>query len=113
MRLGRRELLSIARLNLVLATRHVGRAVTREWWPVLAVLSFVSVTAQVALLFCLAMSVMTDIVRVRPDNVALHTLLRVLDPLAYGAGVWAGALRSMSPRCLLPVVSLRLRRSGG
>ena len=113
MRLGRRELLSIARLNLVLATRHVGRAVTREWWPVLAVLSVFSVTAQVALLFCLAMSVMTDIVRIRPDNVALHTLLRVLDPLAYGAGVWAGALRRMSPRCLLPVVSLRLRRSGG
>ena len=68
--------------------------------------------AQVALLFCLAMSVMVDIIRLRPDNIGLYALLRVLDPLAYGAGVWAGAVRRGSPRCLLPVVSLRVRRAG-
>lgn len=112
MRLGRRELLSIARLNITLATRHVATAVTREWWPLLVAASFFSVGAQVAFLFCLAMFVMIDIVRLRPDNIGLYALMRVLDPLAYGAGVWAGAARRRSLRCLLPVVSLRVRRGG-
>jgi mycofactocin system glycosyltransferase len=112
MRLARRELLSIARLNITLATRHVFTAVTREWWPLLVVASVFSVGAQVALLFCLAVSLMVDIIRLRPDNIGLYALLRVLDPLAYGAGVWAGAVRRGSPRCLLPVVSLRVRRAG-
>ncbi|MFM9131456.1 MAG: hypothetical protein ACKORY_01790, partial [Actinomycetota bacterium] len=111
-RLGRRELLSIARLNITLATRHVATAVTREWWPLLVAASFFSVGAQVAFLFCLAMFVMIDIVRLRPDNIGLYALMRVLDPLAYGAGVWAGAARRRSLRCLLPVVSLRVRRGG-
>jgi hypothetical protein len=113
MRLGRRELLSVARLNITLATRHVATAVTREWWPLLVAASFFFTGAQVAFFFCLAMFVMIDIVRLRPDNIGLYALLRVLDPLAYGAGVWAGAVRRGSPRCLLPVVSLRVRRGDG
>ncbi len=113
MRLGHRDLLKIARLNILLATRHVATAVTREWWPLLVVASIFSVGAQVAFVFCLAMFLMIDIVRLRPDNIGLYALLRVLDPLAYGAGVWAGALRRGSLRCLLPVVSLRPRRRDG
>lgn len=113
MRLGRRELLSVARLNITLATRHVATAVTREWWPLLVAASFFSVGAQVAFFFCLAVSLMVDIIRLRPDNIGLYALLRILDPLAYGAGVWAGAVRRGSPRCLLPVVSLRVRRGDG
>jgi mycofactocin system glycosyltransferase len=113
MKLGRRELLAIARLNVLLATRHVATAVTREWWPLFVAASFFSIGAQVAFFFCLAMFVMIDIVRLRPDNIGLYAVLRVLDPLAYGAGVWAGAVRRGSPRCLLPVVTLRARRRDG
>jgi hypothetical protein len=53
-----------------------------------------------------------DFRRKRPDNIAAYAVLRVLDNLAYGAGVWAGAFRTRSLRCLLPRLSLVQRRGG-
>jgi len=38
----------------------------------------------------------------RPPGLLAHVLLRGLDDLAYGAGVWAGAVRRRTAAPLLP-----------
>lgn len=107
-----RDRLDIARLSLATSSRHLATAISREWWPVFLVLSAVSATAQVAFWFVVAGLVLADVRLLRPANIGMFLPLRVLDRFAYGAGVWAGALRRRSVRCLLPRVSVRLRRGG-
>ena len=55
---------------------------------------------------------LVDIIKLKPSNIAVFGPLRLLDNLAYGAGVWAGVFRMRSARCLLPRFSLGLRRAG-
>jgi hypothetical protein len=55
---------------------------------------------------------MYGIMRNKPRHTFGYIVLRILDPMAYGAGVWTGAFRDRNLRCLLPVVtrsSIRLR----
>lgn len=112
MGLSGRDRLSIARLSVFTASRHLATAVVREWWPVFAVLSVFFIDVQVAFFIALAGLVLADVRRLRPSNTGTFVPLRVIDNLAYGAGVWAGALRRRSLRCLLPRVSARPRRGG-
>ena len=107
-----RDVLSVAWLSVRTASRHLATAITREWWPVFLVLSFFFPAVEIAFWFSLAGLVLVDTVRLRPSNPGLFLPLRILDNLAYGAGVWAGAVRSRSVRCLLPRVSARMRRAG-
>jgi hypothetical protein len=58
---------------------------------------------------------MYGIMRHKPRHTFGYIVLRVLDPMAYGVGVWTGAFRDRNPRCLLPVVTrsaFRLRSKG-
>jgi len=47
----------------------------------------------------------------RPQSLLAHPLLRRLDDIAYGTGLWAGALRSRSVAHLLPRFAARTARS--
>ena len=107
-----RDRLRIAALSLTTASRHLTTAVSREWWPVFVVLSGISVNVQVAFVFCVAGLMLADVYRMRPQNIGMFVPLRILDNLAYGAGVWAGAIRRRSLRCLLPQFSVWRRRAG-
>ena len=107
-----RNRLSVAWLSVATASRHLATAITREWWPVFVVLSAISPEVEVAFWFSLAGLVLVDIMKLRPPNIAMFLPLRVLDNLAYGTGVWAGAFARRSPRCLLPRISARPRRGG-
>lgn len=83
--------------------RALARSVTRHHWPLAMPAAVVSRRARRRVLAVAA----ADAVlawwphrhRVGPVR---HAVARRLDDLAYGAGLWAGALRARSPRALLP-----------
>jgi hypothetical protein len=55
------------------------------------------------------------LVKNKPQRIFGYMGLRILDNLSYGAGVWWGALRLRSLRCLVPAITrspLRLRSKG-
>ena len=111
MGLPARGRISVSRLSITVASRHLSTAVTREWWPLFIAFSgFPTVT--VAFFLTLSGLLLADFRARRPENPAVYAVLRVLDNLAYGAGVWAGAFRTRSVRCLLPRLSFGLRRGG-
>jgi mycofactocin system glycosyltransferase len=106
-----RDKLSVSRLSITVASRHLSTAVTREWWPLFIAFSGFPVVT-VAFFLTLSGILLVDLRTKRPDNTAGYAALRVLDNLAYGAGVWAGVFRTRSVRCLLPRLSVGLRRGG-
>ncbi|MBF4766221.1 mycofactocin biosynthesis glycosyltransferase MftF [Nocardioides agariphilus] len=95
------------RLALGLATKGLGwtlrqesALVLRHWWPAALVGAAASPTGR----RLVAGAIVVDVVATRlehPELPVLRTLAgRRLDDLAYGAGLWWGALRAGSPRCL-------------
>lgn len=84
----------------------------RSWWPVGVLAAAVSSRARRALL---AAAVIDTVHAFAPEpppvaDVLPFAALKRLDDLAYGAGVWIGAIRGRSVRALLP--DIRLRRRG-
>lgn len=92
--------LRLAVQGLGWAVRQEAALVLRHWWPLALALGLRSRTVRRAALT----SLLVDLVVARIDHpdASYAPLSRRLDDLAYGAGLWAGALRARSPRCLLP-----------
>ncbi|MCW4353647.1 mycofactocin biosynthesis glycosyltransferase MftF [Hoyosella sp. YIM 151337] len=87
----------------------------RHWWPVAVLAACFSWRARRALLLAAVTDGLTDYRRTAPNLDPLRFLAaRRLDDLAYGTGVWTGALTQSSPHALLPRVtgfrSMRYRR---
>jgi mycofactocin glycosyltransferase len=92
--------------------RLLASAVTRVWWPIFLIVGQISLRVGAVFVFSAFVPAMYGIMRHKPHHTVGYILLRILDPLAYGAGVWTGALRERNLRCVLPVVtrsSIRLR----
>jgi mycofactocin system glycosyltransferase len=105
----------ITTLGLMATIRLTASAVTRVWWPIFFVVGLFVFSPGFALFMSLMIPSFHGLVRHRPKHVAGYIGLRMADSIAYGAGVWAGALRQRSLRCLLPTVTgsaLRLRSKG-
>ena len=86
------------------ATAHqASAALTRHYWPVAVPAAVVSRRARRALVAAAVVQGLLDHRRTRPalDPVRYVVALR-LDDLAYGAGLWTGAVRARSARALLP-----------
>ncbi|WP_200946913.1 mycofactocin biosynthesis glycosyltransferase MftF [Janibacter sp. Soil728] len=87
-----------------------GALALRHWWPAVLPLTLVSSRARRIVAAAAVVDAITEWRRVRPGLDPLSFLVaRRLDDLAYGAGVWTGAVRSGSARALLP----RFGGSGG
>ncbi|MCW2829930.1 MAG: mftF [Aeromicrobium sp.] len=75
----------------------------RHWWPVSVGLALVSKRARRAVA---AVAVVDGVLAHRRSGAELDParfiLARRADDLAYGAGVWVGAVRARSARCLMP-----------
>jgi len=109
----RRKLPDIAdrhRLAAELTARGIGSALRQEsalllrhWWPLAAVAVPISPAVRRALLS----AVVVDAVSMTVERRSPAPVGRRLEDLSYGAGLWAGALRARSARCLLPVLSGR------
>lgn len=98
---GRRA--ALVRASVRALTGQTSGLALRHWWPLAAVLCLRSSRARRAVA---VMAVVDGISAHRRTGAALDpvrfTLARRLDDLAYGAGLWAGAARARSVRCLAP-----------
>ena len=87
----------------VSALLQAASALTRHYWPLAVAAACLSVRARRALVAAAVADAVLDWRRVRPDLDPLRFLVaRRLDDLAYGTGLWAGALRAREPRALTP-----------
>lgn len=85
-------------------------ALTRHYWPLAALVAARSHRARRAVVGAALLEGLADRRRVGSDlDPVRYVLAHRLDDLAYGAGVWWGAARARSVRCLLP--DLRRPRS--
>ena len=92
--------------------RLLASAIMRAWWPIMLITGQFSLRIGAAFVFSAFVPPMHGLLRQKPRHTFGYIALRILDPMAYGAGVWAGVLRERSIRCLLPVVTrgaIRLR----
>jgi len=115
--LGRTGLAFGARIRVAsrALTRSAGQtayAIRRAWWPVLGLAAVVSVRASIALALSFGVPIVTGLARNRPRRIPRWIALRILDDLAYGAGLWWGAIVGREARCLVPAVSVRPVRVG-
>ncbi len=101
--------------GLASTIRLLASAIARAWWPIFFVLALFSFGAGFALFASLLIPAVYGLVRYKPQRIFGYMGLRILDNLSYGAGVWWGAFRLRSLRCLVPAITrspLRLRSKG-
>jgi mycofactocin system glycosyltransferase len=80
----------------------------RHWWPAFAVVSLFSRRVRRILVLSAAADAAVEHIRLRPKlDPVRFALARRLDDLAYGAGVWWGAVKARSAAALAPVVRSR------
>jgi len=83
----------------------------RHWWPLTAVLSVASPRIRRAVVIGAAFDTAVDYRRTRSSlDPGRYAAARRLDDLAYGTGLWIGALRGRSFRALLPTFAHRRPR---
>jgi mycofactocin system glycosyltransferase len=87
----------------VAASWQTGAALTRHYWPLAAVACLGSTRTRRAVVVAAVADGLADHRRTAPRlDPVRYVVARRLDDLAYGAGVWWGALHARSPRALLP-----------
>lgn len=97
-------------LGALAATAQTAELLTRHWWPVAAVGSLVSRRLRRATVVAAVADAVYEHRRTETGMGLLSFgVARRLDDLAYGAGVWWGALRARSIRALRPVVRVQSR----
>jgi cellulose synthase/poly-beta-1,6-N-acetylglucosamine synthase-like glycosyltransferase len=92
--------------------RLLASAVMRAWWPPILLAGQFSLRIGAVFVFSAFVPAMYGLMRKKPIHTFGYLALRILDPMAYGVGVWSGVFRERSIRCLLPVVTrgaIRLR----
>lgn len=95
----------LALLGHLAAGRQLAKAVTRVWWPVAVVLALCSRRARLAVGAALVAPVVGDAAARRSVQPLLDAPLQWAEEMAYGAGVWRGALAERAVGPLLPGVS--------
>lgn len=83
----------------------------RHWWPVAVIGSLLSPRLGRATIVAMLADAAWEYARLRPGmDPVRFAAARRLDDLAYGAGVWWGALRGRSIRALLPAITRTSQR---
>jgi hypothetical protein len=91
--------------GLLWAARQESALLLRHWWPAAAAGALASSTIRRSLVSALIVDTIASATERRNHprpGIATTIAGRRLDDLAYGAGLWWGALRGRSPRVLLP-----------
>ncbi|HEX6254825.1 MAG TPA: mycofactocin biosynthesis glycosyltransferase MftF [Euzebyales bacterium] len=95
----------LANLGVSAAARQTASALIRQYWPVAAVIAVRSRRMQRAMTVAAILDAVVDHRATgAPLDLLRYGIARRMDDLAYGAGLWFGALRARSPAALLPVV---------
>jgi len=93
----------LAPYGVTAALWQTGAALTRHWWPVAATTALFSRRMRRALIAAAVLDGLADWRKIRPDlDPARYILARRMDDLAYGAGLWCGALRHRTAAPLAP-----------
>ncbi|MGJ9421420.1 mycofactocin biosynthesis glycosyltransferase MftF [Aeromicrobium sp. CF3.5] len=104
--LDRNERARLTGASASATARQASALALRHWWPMAAVLMVFSRRARKAVI---GAAVIDFLVSRKRSSTALgparFLAARRVDDLAYGAGVWWGAFRARSIRCLLPARS--------
>jgi len=91
---------------------QLGRCATRHYWPPAILAALLSKRARWLLLAGAVLDGLLDHKRCgRPQGLPAHLLLRRLDDIAYGTGLWAGAVRRRTVAPLLPRLATGAARS--
>ncbi|WP_291521311.1 mycofactocin biosynthesis glycosyltransferase MftF [Branchiibius sp. NY16-3462-2] len=102
---------TLTAMTLVATGWQLTSAITRHHWPVAALAALTSRRARRVVAVAAVAEGIADYRRVRPElDPATYLLLHRADDLAYGLGVWAGAVRGRSIRPLLPAWTRPWRR---
>ncbi len=92
------------------AAAQSAELLTRHWWPLAVVGSFASRRLRRATVVAAVADAVYEHRRTETGmGLLTFAVARRLDDLAYGAGLWWGAVRARSIRALRPVVRLRSR----
>ena len=87
-------LVGLGNLGMAMAGRLLAGTLTRAWWPLAIVAAIVSRRARRVVAAAVIVPIVLDIRRERPAlDPIRYAGLHLLDDVAYGAGVWAGAWR--------------------
>lgn len=101
----RRVAIGLAVKGLGWGVRQEAALLLRHWWPAAALAAVGSPTARrmIASAVVVDLAVQATLERHQlTEGIAVGWLGRRLDDLAYGTGLWTGAIRARSVRCLLP-----------
>jgi mycofactocin system glycosyltransferase len=114
----RRLAAALTGLGLAGAVGQTSGLLLRHWWPISLAGCLVSRRVRRAVLVVAVADGIVEYRKARPRLDPVRFIVaRRLDDLAYGAGLWAGAVRGRSARSLLPdvrgVAGRRAERSGG
>jgi mycofactocin glycosyltransferase len=107
----RRTAAALVAAGFVDSGSRVASAITRHWWPAAAAACVISRRARRAVLGAIVMDGSRDWIRRRPAlDPVRYLIAHLADDLAYGTGLWWGAIVGRSPRSLLPAVGSGSRR---
>lgn len=99
---GHREAARLTGLGITSTVQQTTALTLRHWWPLTAA-ALTTRTGRRVATTAVVIDALTTLRDRREGTPYAATLLgRRLSDLAYGAGLWAGALRARSLRCLLP-----------
>jgi mycofactocin glycosyltransferase len=100
-------------LSLAATAGQTSALLLRHWWPLSLTGSLFSHRLRRAVALAAIADGIAEYVRLSPDlDPVRFVIARRLDDLAYGAGVWAGALRGRSARSLLPEITRATPQKG-
>ena len=97
----------LAWLGITSTTKLLAQAIMRCWWPLFLLASLVSWRPGVMLTFSALVPSIFGLMRFKPNHPIRYLLVRIISDMSYASGVWAGAIRVRSVRCLLPVITAR------
>jgi len=96
----------LAPYGVTAALAQTGAALVRHWWPAAALVALFSRRMRRALFVAAVLDGLADWRRVRPDlDPVRYVVARRLDDLAYGGGLWCGAIRRRTTAPLVPDVA--------
>jgi len=95
----------LAGLGTLAAGRQLADATTRVWWPLAALLAITFRRSRLPLAVALVAPAAIAALRRRSAQPLIDAPIQLLDGMAYGAGVWAGALRARDFAAVLPQIS--------
>lgn len=97
------ESVRLAGLGHLYAGRQVGSAITRAWWPLAFCAAVLCRRTRLPLLGAAVTPPLLDwLARRGPLDPARYVAMRLVDDVAYGAGVWIGAIDNRSIGALAP-----------